>query len=206
MPKKFNEQEKEWIRHKLLEEGKRNFEAAGLRKTSVEDLTKVAGIAQGSFYSFFESKEVLFYTLLLDEESRIRKQLLESYLSDEGMTKERIKSFMLDAFRLISESPLMKQIYLAGDFEQLVRKLPQELLERNFTEDQDALMPVIRKWQSSGFLSGTRPELIVSMLRSLVLLSLHKKEIGEAIFDDTITLMVDLIAEGMYAYHESGSE
>lgn len=199
MPKKFNEQEKDRIRLKLLEEGKRSFETYGLRKTSVEDLTKSSGIAQGSFYLFFGSKEELFYKLLHTEEVFIREKLLQSIASDEILTKEGIRHFVLDSFRLMSESPLIRQMYLEGEFEQLVRKLPNELLEHNFSEDQEALMPVVRRWQHAGILREVRPELIVSMLRALVLLSLHKKEIGEAIYIDTIELMVDVLAEGMIA-------
>lgn len=201
MPKKFNEQEKDWIRKKLMEEGKRSFEAAGLRKTSVEDLTKASGIAQGSFYLFFASKEELFYHILLEEEVLIRERLLLSLQSENRISNDTIKQFMLDSFRLLSESPLIRQMYLQGEFEQLVRKLPKELLERNFSEDTDALMPVIRNWQSAGILTTTRPELIVSLIRALVLLSLHKKEIGAEIYGDTIELLIDLIAKGMFAHN-----
>lgn len=64
---KFSDEEREWIRQKLLTEARHHFETAGLRKTSVEDLTKAAGIAQGSFYMFFGSKEELYYELILEE-------------------------------------------------------------------------------------------------------------------------------------------
>ena len=33
-------------------------------KTSVEQLTKAVGIAKGSFYKFYESKEMLFFAVL----------------------------------------------------------------------------------------------------------------------------------------------
>lgn len=201
MPKKFNEQEKDWIRQRLMEEGKRSFESVGLRKTSVEDLTKASGIAQGSFYLFFASKEELFYHILLEEEVLIREHLLQSIQSENRITNENIKQFMLDSFRLLSESPLIRQMYLQGEFEQLVRKLPKELLERNFSDDTVALMPVIRNWQSAGILTNIRPELIVSLIRALVLLSLHKKEIGAEIYEDTIELLIDLIAKGMFVHN-----
>lgn len=198
MPKKFSEQEKHWIRQKLLEIGKKSFETVGLRKTSVEDLTKATGISQGAFYIFFGSKEELFYEILLIEEETIREKLFQLLDSETELTKDSLQRFMLHSFRLMSENPLIRHMYVEGEFEQLIRKLPKEILERNFSEDEDALMPVIRKWQSAGILSGTRPELIVSMLRAVVLLSLHKKEIGEAFYSDTIELLVSVMAEGMF--------
>ncbi|MDF2715781.1 MAG: TetR/AcrR family transcriptional regulator [Paenibacillus sp.] len=198
MPKKFNESEKQWIRQKLLEEGKRSFETFGLRKTSVDQLTKATGIAQGSFYLFFNSKEELFYELLLVEEAIIRDKLLQSANGEEGVTKESIRRFMMDSFRLMSENALIRNMYFEGELEQLIRKLPQELLERNFTEDQDAMTHVVRNWQQAGILKDTKPKLIVSMFRALVLLSLHKKEIGEAVYSDTIALLVQVLADGLY--------
>lgn len=202
MPKKFNEQEKEWIRKKLLDTGRRRFESAGLRKTSVEELTKEAGIAQGSFYLFFGSKEELYYELLLEEEATIREKLIPFMDSDNLLSKEGIVRFLLHSFRLMSENPLIRHMYLEGEFEQLVRKLPKELLERNYSEDQDAFKPVILKWQAAGILSHTKPELIVSMLRAIILLSLHKKEIGQSIYADTIELLVNVIAGGMISTRE----
>lgn len=199
MPKKFNDQEKERIRLKLLEVGQKSFVTLGLKKTSVEDLTKAVGIAQGSFYMFYKSKEELCYEILLNEEASIRENMLQSIASNDAVTKENIRDFMLYGFRLMSENPLIRQMYLEGEFEYLIRKLPSELLEQNYRDDQDAMMPVVQKWQNSGILSDTQPELIVSMFRAIVLLSLHKKEIGEHSYAATIELLVDVLAEGMIA-------
>ena len=91
----------------------------------------------------------------------------------------------------------MRQMILRGEFEQLVRKLPQELQERNFAEDKDSLMPVIVTWQEAGIMSEVAPDLIVSMIRALVLLTLHKEEIGEKLFPATLELLIDIIVEGM---------
>lgn len=60
-------------------------------------------------------------------------------------------------------------------------------------------MPVIHSWQAAGILVHTRPELIVSLIRSLVLLTLHKPEIGTDIYNDTLSFLLDLISEGMVA-------
>ena len=52
------------IRKDLLDEALRCAVTVGIRKTSVEQLTEAAGIAKGSFYKFFPSKELLFFAVL----------------------------------------------------------------------------------------------------------------------------------------------
>lgn len=199
MPKKFSDEERKWIREKLLMEARQHFERSGLRKTSVEELTKAVGIAQGSFYMFFGSKEELYYELILEEEDRIRSAVLDLFPPEQVSSQDSIKRFLLYSLRMMDESPLLRQMMDRGEMELLFRKLPKELLDRNFTEDQDALLPVIAAWQKAGILNGTAPESIVGMIRSLAFLTLHRKEIGEAPFTATIELLVELLSAGMLA-------
>lgn len=197
MPKKFTDQEREWINHKLLTEGRRCFEIHGIKKTSVEELTRAAGIAQGSFYMFYGSKEELFYQILLEEEQRIRSIMFDSFSVGVPVTKEEIKLFLLQSFRMMEESPLVRQMFIKSEMEQILRKLPKKLLEQSFSEDKDYLVPFIRSWQSEGILADVDPELIVCMFRSLVLIVLHKDDIGEEQYPATIELLVEVVAEGM---------
>ncbi|MCY8267901.1 TetR/AcrR family transcriptional regulator, partial [Bacillus haynesii] len=84
MPK-FTEKEKEAIRSALVQSGRELFAKLGLKKTSVGELTASAGIAQGSFYTFFDSKEELYFEILQQEEQKIRSQL-EASFSESGKT------------------------------------------------------------------------------------------------------------------------
>lgn len=59
MAKAFTDQERENIRQRLQEEGLKQFKEKGLKKVSVRELTQAVGIAQGGFYSFYDSKEAL---------------------------------------------------------------------------------------------------------------------------------------------------
>lgn len=47
------------IRKRLRESGRRLFATFGVVKTSIDQLTREAGIAKGSFYKFHDSKERL---------------------------------------------------------------------------------------------------------------------------------------------------
>ena len=60
----FTDYETDQLRKALLKETRRCAVTLGMKKTSVEQLAKAAGIAKGSFYKFYESKEMLFFAVL----------------------------------------------------------------------------------------------------------------------------------------------
>lgn len=199
MARKFSDHEKERIRERLVEAGKQCFGLYGLKKTSIEQLTKAAGIAQGTFYLFFPSKEELYFELLELEEERVRRQLLEETEESGRMDKEKLVRFLRKSLTVIGENPFFRQLYEEDVMEQLVRKLPPEKLAAHFDKDADVAMPFVRRWQEEGWLTSQRPEIIVSLIRSLILLTLQKRMIGEEVFDETMELLIQLIAQGLIA-------
>ena len=62
----FTDYETEQLRRALLKETRHCAVTLGMKKTSVDLLTKAVGIAKGSFYKFYESKEMLFFSVLED--------------------------------------------------------------------------------------------------------------------------------------------
>lgn len=57
MPSIFTPKDKERIRRQLLAEGRSRMLAEGIAKTNIDELAKNAGIAKGTFYHFFPSKQ-----------------------------------------------------------------------------------------------------------------------------------------------------
>ena len=60
----FTDEQNEQIRNDLIQSARRCGITIGMRKTSVGQLTEAVGISKGSFYKFFESKELLFFAVL----------------------------------------------------------------------------------------------------------------------------------------------
>ncbi|WP_440896678.1 TetR/AcrR family transcriptional regulator [Amphibacillus sp. Q70] len=197
MAGKFNEQEKEYIRSQLLQYGRQLFGDLGLKKTSISDLTKRVNIAQGSFYLFFESKEELYFEILEQDERYIREELLHKVLLKEKLTKETFHNFLQQALQYLDESPIVRQLFDQSTMEQLLRKLPQKKLEGNHQGDIDFLVPYIEKWQVDGIMKQIKPDIIVSMIRSLVILSLQKEMIGEMNYQPTMDQFIRLISEDL---------
>ena len=60
----LRELKKEEKKERILKESIAHFTSKGFEKTSIEDITRDAGVAKGTFYNFFEKKEdVLLYYL-----------------------------------------------------------------------------------------------------------------------------------------------
>ncbi len=139
MPR-FRENEKEIIRQKLFREGERLFTSFGLKKVSIDELVSAAGIAKGSFYSFYPSKEHLFMEIVISMQKKMWDEM-------DGF---------LQTHRDLPPRQLFKQTYLwmIGQFdryplimkmdkettEYLFRKLPKEVIEAHTHEDGEELL------------------------------------------------------------------
>ena len=198
MPKAFSDSEKDIIDNKLIEAGRDLFSKFGLKKTGIKDITEAVGISQGSFYSFYNSKEELYFTILEIEEEKIQEEILESDIFKGEVTVQSFKEFLLKGFKLIDNNKMVKQLYQnQQEYQQLVRKLPVERIEGHIENDTEKLMPIITSLQKEGKIIEQNPKIISGLLRSLFLLSLHKEEIGTEIFPDTIELLIELISQGL---------
>ena len=93
MARGFSDKEKQIIRNKLISAGREFFGKYGLRRTSIEDLTKAAGIAQGSFYTFFDSKEELYLEVINNEGEAIKENFLKQEKDIGHLTREDFKAF-----------------------------------------------------------------------------------------------------------------
>lgn len=67
----FSDEEKKFIREKLKEAAYECLREYGVKKTTVDQIVQITGIAKGSFYKFYDSKEILFFTVLEEYQKSI---------------------------------------------------------------------------------------------------------------------------------------
>ncbi len=98
-PKCLTDQEKQSQKHKLHEKGKELLFSYGVKKTSIEDITKAAGMAKGTFYQHFDSKEEFFLEILTQFHAAWFNQA-EHYLSQQSSEplNERVRSYIRMCF------------------------------------------------------------------------------------------------------------
>lgn len=197
MPRGFNEQEKQKINQTLMEEGKILFSQFGLKKTSINELAKAAGIAPGSFYTFFNSKEELYFEIIEKEEESIKSTFINFDFSKFQDPKQAMKGLLLQTFSMIEENALFSQLLFENNHDTLLRKLPKEKLEAHFNKDSDTVALVTSKWKQAGILREIDDAVMAGLLRALFTMSLHKQEIGESVYPQTFELLVGFIVDGL---------
>ncbi|WP_018931555.1 TetR/AcrR family transcriptional regulator [Gracilibacillus lacisalsi] len=196
MAKGFTEHEKKSIRQQLIDVGTHLFAELGVKKTSIVQLTSAVGIAQGSFYQFFDSKEVLFFDILEMEEANLKQKILNKF-DNENITKQGFKEMLLYGIDLIDQNRFIKQTFQGETLEHLVRKLPPERLQQHAEQDEWVLSPLIHKWQKNNCMVNRSTPTITAVLRGFYTILLHKKEIGEDIYPDAVDLLAECLAAGL---------
>lgn len=97
MPRALTKQEKCRQCKRLIEKGMPIVLSQGIRKVSIEDITKAAGMSKGAFYHHFESKEKFMIEVIMDLHRQIFT-LAEQMLSGDVNLQENARSFLLNLF------------------------------------------------------------------------------------------------------------
>ena len=198
MVKGFSTEEKQRIRGALIEKGRELFGAYGLKKTSIADLTDDLGIAQGSFYLFFPSKEMLYFEVLEEEEKYIKEKVLTFLQEGDNAGQTEFAEVLFNSISLVEHYPIIYRLFTTDDYQLMLRKLPQEKLEEHALQDTFDFTPLLKMWAEEGKTKDWDPQLITGVIRSYMLLLIHKQEIGETVFEDVMRFHAEAIAAKVF--------
>lgn len=140
MPRIFSEQERELIRSKLLNAGLRELEHTAYRNISIDGIVAAVGIAKGTFYNFFDSKEAYFYEIMQLIKERNRDGL--KALAGGG---QPTRAQLVDC--LYHRYTQMKTVYdyfSPAEIKVITRKLPDDALENDSVDFAEVLCGRIR--------------------------------------------------------------
>ena len=171
----FTEEQDETIRRDLIREARCCGVTVGMRKTSVEQLTEAVGISKGSFYKFFDSKELLFFAVLEDIHTECfaaaQKSLQENAAIDPA---SRTAAAILAACRWLSETKAF--VFIENDAEFLLHRLPEEVKTAHYHDDEMHIRLLLEKYD---LVPNRGTSLAAATVRGLILTVSHKEQIGE---------------------------
>ena len=134
MPKIYSSIEKTNIRNSLLQYAEYALKTKGVKATSIDDIIAEVGIAKGSFYLFYSSKEELFFSSMVNFRREMDFKLNELLLNlDENHIVKSVSTiFTTLIFELYDRG--MYRFYDKQEYTLITRKIDPVLVENEKKE------------------------------------------------------------------------
>jgi AcrR family transcriptional regulator len=138
-------------RTRILEAAEQVFADVGYHDASIVKITEAAGVAQGTFYLYFEGKKQVFDELVVDLNRRVRHAMKEA--SSKGTT--RVESEILGFaayFRFTSEHKALYRIIRQAEF------VSPEMLRYHYDRLSEGYVEALTEARDSGEIGDVDPK------------------------------------------------
>ncbi|MEV0364693.1 TetR/AcrR family transcriptional regulator [Nocardia fusca] len=195
MPPPFSAEDRARITEQLLEAGRSLFTTQGLRKTSLDELVAPAGIAKTSFYAFFDCKEALYLELMLRQAPQLHNELA-MVLGEAESARGALAGFLRAAVRMLEDNPLYHRLIThPEEMRAVVRRMgPGELARAR------QVMPLtefLEAAEAKGQLIEADADELIGVLQAVLLLPIHRRDIGEQRYPAVLDRLIDIVATGL---------
>ncbi len=182
----FTDEEKEIIRKKLQKAAKECLQRYGVRKTTVDQMVAIVDISKGSFYSFYSSKEMLFFRVLEEYQIDIMNRLEEQLEQENQINVNQFVQLLYDFYQDFRHS-FVFTIFKNHEMELLIRKLPKEVITTHHLLDDRMAEKIVSRINIRETVSV---EIVSALFRTIAMSILHIEEIGEKQFDTILKLLI----------------
>lgn len=187
MPNAFTEEESKQIRQELILAGIRLSKELGVQKMSVEKLTAAVGIAKGSFYLFFGSKEDFILEVAAYASEETQKMLLKKLNGRSQMSAHEFMEFFNEY--LHSDLDLMNGLTVS-DFYWLKNHIKKQVLF-----DPDIQIKTAQFWLSliSDVREGVDTGTFVNLIKSIYAIREHSDTMVTASLENSVRILLHTI-------------
>jgi len=122
---------------KILDAAREEFGERGFSDSSIVGITQRAGVALGTFYTYFDSKEALFQALVRDMSAQVRDNVGPALgQGTDALDRERraLEAFLRfarehrDIYRIIDESEFVETAVYREHYETTASRIAQRLV------------------------------------------------------------------------------
>jgi len=177
--------------------GKELFSSKGFKDTNVSDITKMAGIAVGTFYNYYSSKEKLFLEIYQNENVMLKQSIMKSVNFDEDPVK-LIKKLLLLNINGMNSNPILREWYNKDVFSKIEQQYREENGVAKFDFVFNSIFEFVNQWQAQGIIrKDIDGELIMAFFTALINIDTHKEEIGLQHFPQIMDYLAEFIMKGL---------
>ncbi|MBO4907663.1 MAG: TetR/AcrR family transcriptional regulator [Lachnospiraceae bacterium] len=186
----FSDKEREEIRQKLLDSGYELSTDIGLKKMTVAMIAGSAGIAVGTFYNFYASKEEFVIAIIRDTEMRFENEMAKHFSKDGTISLKKFLEVFRGNFK--PENNILLRMKL-DDWVWLKSHISDSAYLNKTTD--------IKKYEFlftriKGIRQDADPGVVVNFIKSIYALYQNR----DSLFEDSLQTNVDLIFETVYRY------
>jgi AcrR family transcriptional regulator len=136
-------------RSEILQSALQLFREEGFEKVTVESIAKKSGIAKGSFYNYFKSKEDVYEAVVSSVASQTL-ELTKEILDGAGSPKERLLRYVDWTFDLAAKQEKNLSRVLSQDANKAQQKIYLAALDEGISQ----MMPMFTRLFEEGMASG----------------------------------------------------
>lgn len=149
MPKIYSDKERTGIIERLKSEANILMQKKGVKKTTVDELVKRAGIPKGTFYLFYPSKEMLLFDCSQGFHEQVDEYILSGMnriISANNIDPKKKGAFLKHTDEIvdvimgaieITQNSCLKVLLDPEAMELILSKLPEDVLKKHRQQDKD---------------------------------------------------------------------
>jgi len=184
-------------KEQLLKAGKVIFSEKGFKDSNVAELARAAGMATGTFYLYFPSKEALFMDLFFKENEVLKKSLMASF-NPEAEPLEAIQALMQQNLQGMAANPILKEWFNRDIFQKIEEKYREENGLERLDFLYDSFLGIVENWQAEGKLRADIPsDMIMALFAAIIVIDAHKAEIGYQYFPKIQDYLTAFVMKGL---------
>ncbi len=173
------------------------FSEKGFKDTNVPEITAAAGIAAGTFYLYYTSKEQLFMEIYDEENQKLKQEILAD-VDINGEPVDLIRKILKKNLEGMTANPILREWYNKDIF----NKIEEKFLQSNSLEKVDFMydffMKLVEKWQADGKMrSDIDSDMIMALFGCVIMADTHKDEIGLQYFPKVQEYLMEFLMQGL---------
>jgi AcrR family transcriptional regulator len=173
------------------------FSNQGFKDTNVADITRKAGMATGTFYLYYTSKDSLFMELYIEENVKLKNTIMADFNSDDEPL-QALQDLMQRNIAGMNANPILREWFNKEVF----NKIEENFNAENGLESVNFIyanfLEIVQKWQDAGKLrKDISADMIMALFSVVVIVDLHKEEIGMQYFPQIQAYLTEFIMQGL---------
>lgn len=180
----------EATKQKLLSAAEEVIGSSGYFRTSVTDITAKAGVAQGTFYFYFPSKQDIFEQLVRDLSHNLRREISQALVGARCRREAEEQGFAA-FFAYVKKHPKLYRIVQEAEF------VDEELYKWYYRRLAEGYIKGLKTAMATGELRALDPETVAYALMGIAdalgmrWILWEEKDVPGSVLADTMVLLMD---------------